>query len=94
MKNNAEIAAVSVLKIFFEREKEIVLPFSKIIFLSAGVKSPSGPISIVLKLSPFISSFFNIYLEFISAKKSLLVSFRLLIKSLSLVIFDISGGLN
>ena len=80
--------AVSVFKIFFEREKETVFLFSKIIFLSFGVKSPSGPISIVFKLSPFMSSFFNLSLEFISAKKSLLVSFRLLIKSLSLVIFQ------
>ena len=58
------------LKYFFEREKEIVFLFSKIIFLSFGVKSPSGPISIVFKLSPFMSSFFNFSLELISAKKA------------------------
>ena len=43
--------------------------FSKIIFLSLGEKSPSGPISRVFKLSSFISSFFNLNLQFISAKK-------------------------
>ena len=86
---NRNILLISPLVLLFG-----FLLFQNQIFLSLGEKSPSGPIRTDFNLLSSISFFFNLSLQFISAKKSLLDPLRFLIKSLSVTVFDIFGGTN
>ena len=70
----ALITAVSVLKMFFDNEKEVVRGLAKIISLSVGEKSPSGPISKVKSFLLLMSLDLILYEEFTSAN-NMLVSF-------------------
>ena len=65
------MVAVSALKILFEREKGIVLVFERIVSLSFGVKSPSGPIKTHNDLTSLKSFISKLFFELISANKSL-----------------------
>ena len=90
----ALITAVSDLSIFFDSVKGTTFENLSTNSLSAGVKSPSGPINIVFTFSALKLSCFKWFLELTSAKKSLFELLKLFIKSLSLITFDSFGGFN
>ena len=90
----ALITAVSDLSMFFDMLNEVAWEFAKINSRSGGEKSPSGPTNRHKDLQSFNSLAWRLSFEFTSANKSLVEPSRFFKKSLSLITFKTSGGIN
>ena len=90
----ALITAVSDLRMFLDIVNGTTLGFPWISSISEGEKSPSGPISTDKDFASLKTSFFKLSLELTSANNSFVELSKLFRKSLSLITWEISGGIN